>query len=85
MSTRCVMRQGSRPRALRTSACARHDDAGNYGNNARAARYDAELDDDMATITRTLHRLDLERMAVDAETFSAALERDLIAPADFAP
>jgi hypothetical protein len=50
----------------------------------RAARYDMELDADVSAITRALERLDLERMAIDAETFAAALARDLIEPADFA-
>jgi hypothetical protein len=50
----------------------------------RAARYDVELDSDASAIARALERLDLERMATDAETFAAALARDLIEPADFA-
>jgi hypothetical protein len=49
----------------------------------RATRFDAELNGDIALLRRTLTRLDLERMAVDAETFAVALERDLIEPADF--
>ena len=52
-------------------------------DDERAARFDAELDTDVASLRRTLTRLDLERMAVDAETFAVALERDLIEPADF--
>jgi hypothetical protein len=35
-------------------------------------------------MTRALKRLDLERMALDADTFAAALAQDLIEPADFA-
>jgi hypothetical protein len=53
-------------------------------HDSRAKRYDLELDADTFAISRELRRLDLERMAIDAETFVAALERDLIEPADFA-
>lgn len=52
-------------------------------DDARAARYDIELDEDRAYIRRTLRRLDLERMADEAETFSTAISRDLIEPTDF--
>jgi hypothetical protein len=34
-------------------------------------------------IRRMLERLDLERMALEVETFATALSRDLIEPADF--
>lgn len=50
----------------------------------RAKRYDLELDADVSTMRRALRRLDLERMAIDADTFAAALAQDLIEPADFA-
>jgi hypothetical protein len=53
-------------------------------HNDRAKRYDIELDIDVSAIRRALERLDLERMAIDAETFATALARDLIEPADFA-
>ena len=53
-------------------------------HDARAARFDLELDGDQRAIRRTLSRLDLERMAAEVETFAAALSRDLIEPADFA-
>ena len=52
-------------------------------DDARAARYDIELDWDRSAITRALHRLDLEQMAMEAETLAIALARDLIEPADF--
>lgn len=52
--------------------------------DSRAAWFDSELDGDQRAIRRTLSRLDLERMAVEVETFAAALSRDLIEPADFA-
>jgi hypothetical protein len=52
--------------------------------DGRAARYDIELDQDRATIRHALRRLDLERMALEVETFAVALSRDLIEPADFA-
>ena len=52
-------------------------------HNSRASSYDIELDADRAFIRRTLDRLDLERMAVEVETFAIALSRDLIEPADF--
>lgn len=51
--------------------------------DSRASRYDIELDCDRAYITGALRRLDLERMAAEAETFAVALSRDLIEPADF--
>ena len=49
----------------------------------RAARFDTELNSDQAFIRRAAERLDLERMAVEVETFAIALSRDLIEPADF--
>jgi hypothetical protein len=52
-------------------------------HDSRASRYDVELDDDRASMRRALERLDLERMAVEVETFAIALSRDLIEPADF--
>ena len=52
-------------------------------DDRRAARYDVELDDDLLTMKGTLRRLELERMAVEVETFVIALARDLIDPADF--
>jgi hypothetical protein len=52
--------------------------------DARAARYDMELNSDRADIQRTLDRLDRERMQREVESFAIALSRDLIAPADFA-
>jgi hypothetical protein len=53
-------------------------------DDARAAKFDIELDSDVAVIRRMLDRLDLDRMAVEADTFTVALERDLIGPLDFA-
>lgn len=53
-------------------------------DDARAARYDIELDADLAVIRRALDRFDLARMAVEADAFADALSRDLISPADFA-
>ena len=53
-------------------------------DNTRAARYDAELDGDMAAIRRALQRLDCARMAAEVDAFVAALSCDLIEPADFA-
>jgi hypothetical protein len=51
--------------------------------NARAARFDVELDRDVAILRRRLDRLELERMATEVETFVGALRRGLIEPADF--
>ena len=51
--------------------------------DARAARFDIELDEDRARIKRAQRRLDRERMAAEAETFANALSRDLIDPTDF--
>jgi hypothetical protein len=67
---------------LRCGECGSRWDA--VVRDDRAARYDIELDLDMSAIRRALVRLDLERMATDAETFATALARDLIEPADFA-
>jgi hypothetical protein len=53
-------------------------------SHARAALLDIELERDAASIRRSLEEFDLERMALYAETFAAALARDLIEPADFA-
>jgi hypothetical protein len=53
-------------------------------DNTRAARYDVELDGDLAVIKRSLRHLDLARMAVEVEAFAAALSHDIIEPADFA-
>jgi hypothetical protein len=47
-------------------------------DDARAARFDIELDCDLAAMRRTLERVDFERMA-----FAVALARDLIGPVDF--
>ena len=52
--------------------------------NDRAKRFDLELDADVHVLQRTLRRLERERMAADVDAFVAALERDLIQPADFA-
>ena len=52
-------------------------------DNARASRFDYELDADRDFIRRGLERLDLERMEAEVETFAIALSRDLIEPADF--
>jgi hypothetical protein len=53
-------------------------------DDARAARFDIELDCDVAAMRRTLERADLERMAAEVDAFAVALERDLIGPVDFA-
>jgi hypothetical protein len=53
-------------------------------SNARAVRYDIELDRDADVLQRALRRLERERMTADGETFIAALARDLVEPADFA-
>jgi flavoprotein len=52
--------------------------------NAVAERFDVELDRRADILQRTLHKLDLERMAQQAEAMIAALRRGLIDPADFA-
>jgi hypothetical protein len=53
-------------------------------SNAEAERYDDELADGMRTLMREARKLELARMAAEADVFAAALERDLIGPADFA-
>ena len=67
---------------LRCGECGHRWDA--VVHDDRAKRYDIELDASVSAITRTLDRLDLERMAIDAETLAVALDQDLIEPADFA-
>jgi hypothetical protein len=66
---------------LRCGECGHWWDA--VVEDSRASRYDIELDADRSAISRALHRLELERMAIDVETFTVALARDLIEPADF--
>ena len=53
-------------------------------SNAQAARMDIELNRQQTLIRRAAERLEAERMAVEAEAFIAALQRDLIDAADFA-
>jgi hypothetical protein len=53
-------------------------------HNTRAARYDTELNHDERVLLQSLRKLERERMAADVEAFVAALDRDLIHPADFA-
>jgi hypothetical protein len=53
-------------------------------HNTRAARYDIELNRDEHILVQSLRKLERERMAADVEAFVAALDRDLVGPADFA-
>ena len=63
-------------------------DCGHWWNtvitNRRAERLDVELDGDMYVLRQALRSLDLERMTAEVEAFAAALDRDLVEPADFA-
>jgi len=52
--------------------------------NAEAKTFDLELDRQTATIKRALADIDRERMRVEVDAFAAALQHDLIDPADFA-
>jgi hypothetical protein len=52
--------------------------------NRTAERFDDELARGTYAIDREAHRLEHERMTVEADAFVAALEHDLIEPADFA-
>jgi hypothetical protein len=52
-------------------------------HNTRAARYDIELNRDERILIESLLKLERERMVADVEAFVAALDRDLIRPADF--
>ncbi|MGH2967956.1 MAG: hypothetical protein ACRDK0_02650 [Solirubrobacteraceae bacterium] len=54
-------------------------------SNAQAAAFDDALDERQRKLERELARLDAERMAADVDVFVAALDRDLIDPADFRP
>jgi hypothetical protein len=51
--------------------------------NAIAKRFGDSLDTAESEILRAVERIDAERMAGEVEVFAAALERDLIEPADF--
>jgi hypothetical protein len=53
-------------------------------DNAVAKRYDEELAVGAKLIGQAAHRLEHERMAVDAEVFVDALRHGFIEPADFA-
>jgi hypothetical protein len=93
------MATASRARISRTSATRRRGVPENYGADAggrpdgavaasayrrRHALLPLISQGDRSAIWRALHRLDLERMAIDVETLTVALARDLIEPADFA-
>jgi hypothetical protein len=52
--------------------------------NEQAKRLDLELNRQQALIRRAADRLEAERMAVEADAFIAALQRDLIDAGDFA-
>ena len=52
--------------------------------NAEAKEFDRVLECQIAAIERVLTEIDCERMREEADAFFAALERDLIDPADFA-
>jgi hypothetical protein len=67
---------------LRCAECGVSRDA--LVTNGEAERFEAELHARAAVIARTLRELDGERMALEADRFIAALERDLIDAADFA-
>ena len=52
--------------------------------DAEAERYDDELAAGTRTLMRELRKLERARMAAEVDAFVAALQRDLIEPADFA-
>ena len=52
--------------------------------NAEADRYERQLHTRASVLSTALRRLEGERMAAEVDTFVAALDRDLIEPADFA-
>jgi hypothetical protein len=52
--------------------------------NAVAQRFDSELDRRADVLARTLHKLDSERMAAQADAMISALRHGLIDAADFA-
>src|SRR4051812_34059276 len=53
-------------------------------SNEVAERYDEELAGGAKAISLAARRLELQRMAVEAEAFLEALDRGLVRPADFA-
>jgi hypothetical protein len=53
-------------------------------SNEVAERFDEELNRNVDVIARAAHRLDLERMLAQVESFTAALQRGLIDAVDFA-
>lgn len=54
-------------------------------SHADAARLEARLAADADAMTRTIARLDAERMATEVDDFVELLRQDRIAPGDFAP
>ena len=52
-------------------------------SNAAVAEYDGHLDDSMQEINAAAEQLAREQLAAEAETFGAALRRDLLSADDF--
>lgn len=52
-------------------------------SNAAVAEYDSQLDDGMRDINAAAERLAREALAIEADTLSAALRRDLLGADDF--
>jgi transcription elongation factor Elf1 len=68
---------------LRCAQCETYRDV--IVNNDVAKVYERDLDRGRAEIAATLERRDRARMVAEVHVFIAALERDLIDAADFAP
>jgi hypothetical protein len=68
--------------ACRCGACGHRHEV--LLSNVQAAHWDVELCRQTAAIEREIARLDRERMAAEAASFTAALRHDLIDAADFA-
>jgi hypothetical protein len=67
---------------LRCGACGRTREG--LFSDADVHRLERDLAPGVRAINEEVAKLDRERMEREADTFSAALERDLIGPADFA-
>jgi len=68
---------------LRCAACETYRDV--VVSNDVAKRYEEDLRRGMAEIATALERSDRARMVIEVDAFVAALDRDLIDAADFAP
>jgi hypothetical protein len=77
----CKLGDGGRWMLLRCGECGTCRDA--IAPRGAARDLDNAIEEGLQEISDTLQQLDRERMQAQAEAFIAALERDLLDPADF--